>query len=61
MRAVLIVAALAACSPGYDPGGPEIADAYHTDDPIPFITNDGFYDGGVFDQDMLDLEPNRPN
>ncbi|MEW5727847.1 MAG: hypothetical protein AB1918_08485, partial [Pseudomonadota bacterium] len=26
-------------------------------DPVPVVTNDGFYDGGVFDQDLLNPEP----
>lgn len=32
-------------------------DAYADDDPTPNVTNDGFYDGGVFDQDMLGRAP----
>lgn len=63
MRPLSLVLALflAACA-GYP--GPQTAENATTADmvdTIPGVTNDGFYDGGVFDQDMLDLEPLRPD
>lgn len=30
-------------------------------DQIPNVTNEGFYDGGVFDQDAIRLERGRPS
>lgn len=37
---------------------PTTADMVST---FPSMTNDGFYDGGVFDEDLVDLDPIRPN
>jgi len=62
MRAILavVIILLAGCV-GFETGqGPGDQDAYFDDDPTPNVTNDGFYDGGVFDQDMLDREPGQP-
>jgi hypothetical protein len=56
MRLILALAtisALASCR-GFEPGPQE---ARTRADPVPQVTNDGFYDGGVFDQDLINPEP----
>lgn len=39
----------------------EFPDFGDFNDQLPVVTNDGFYDGGIFDQDMMDMEPSRPD
>lgn len=50
---LLSMAPLAACA-GYETGSQLVNAAA---DPAPAVTNDGFYDGGVFDQDEFNPEP----
>lgn len=62
MRLSILVIALSltACA-GYDGTlTAEIDTTSDMNDSIPTVTNDGFYDGGVFDQDLLDMAPLRP-
>lgn len=59
LSVVVIALSLAGCA-GYDaPLTAKVETSAERSDSAATLTNDGFYDGGVFDQDLLDLEPMR--
>lgn len=62
MRLILLIAlSLTGCAGYHGTQTAEIDSTADMNDSIPTVTNDGFYDGGVFDQDLVDLEPSRPD
>lgn len=58
---LLITLSLVACRGYHGTQTAEYDTTADLNDSIPTVTNDGFYDGGVFDQDLLDIEPMRPD
>ncbi len=50
---LLTLVPIAACA-GYETNSQLVNAGF---DPAPAVTNDGFYDGGVFDQDEFNPEP----
>lgn len=61
-RLALLFAALSlsGCAGYHGPQMPELATSADMVDTFPAVTNDGFYDGGVFDEDLVDIAPLRP-
>lgn len=54
---VLLTVLLSGCGGHNSASWSRSEEAYLGDSPTPNVTNDGFYDGGVFDQDEISRDP----